>query len=285
MIILHRIATGDKHEVKSIVWCDRTNRFTQKISPNHVPLKMEIKTLHDINMDNSNNNVTVAQDPITSENKRSAIDKTNCPDTGASIMIAGRGLMRRMGLTHNNLHRDKTNVSAAEGSKIKVLGFIPVKLKVKDNEGQEHVARECLYFAEGVITTLVSLGALKNLNCLPANFPNPSSESASSLTETDDEDYDEEKEEVIKPRQPILERAEELPFPVTEENVPKIKAWLIQQFVNSSFNTTSAPLAKMSGIPMKIHIDPEAEPVAVHRPIPIPHHWREQVEKDLNRDV
>ena len=114
MIHLHRVATAgtDKHEVKSIVRCERTNRFTPKTSPNHVPLKMEIETLHDIDLDNNYNNITVARDPITSKDRRTAIDKTNCPDTGASITIAGRGLMRKMGLTHNNLHRDKTNVSA-----------------------------------------------------------------------------------------------------------------------------------------------------------------------------
>ena len=44
-------------------------------------------------------------------------------------------------------------------------------------------------------------------------------------------------------------------------------------------------MAKMSGPPMKIHIDPKAIPIAGHKPIPIPHHWQEQVMADLDRDV
>ena len=66
------------------------SRFTQKLSPNHTALNMEIETLHEINMDNTNNNITPARDPITASDKRKATDKTNCPDTGASITIAGR---------------------------------------------------------------------------------------------------------------------------------------------------------------------------------------------------
>ena len=194
--------------------------------------------------------------------------------------------MKKMGLTHNNLHRDKTNMLAAEGTRIKVLGFIPVQLKVKDNAGEEQTAKECLYFAEGVIITLVSLGALKSLNCLPRTFPQPDTESASSLTERDNEDWEEEdKEKEIRERQPTPEKPNKLPFPATEENVPKLKGWLIEQFASSSFNIPSAPLAKMLGPPMKIHINPEAEPVATHKPIPIPLHWGDQVEKNSTETV
>ena len=36
---------------------------------------------------------------------------------------------------------------------------------------------------------------------------------------------------------------------------------------------------------MKIHVDPKAILVAVHKPIPIPHHWQAQLKDDLERDV
>ena len=35
---------------------------------------------------------------------------------------------------------------------------------------------------------------------------------------------------------------------------------------------------------MKIHIDPEAIPVAAYKPIPIPHHWQKIVKSKLDRD-
>ena len=54
----------------------------------------------------------------------------------------------------------------------------------------------------------------------------------------------------------------EAPFPCTPENIPRLKHWLEDMFATSSFNTSSAPMAKMSGPPMKIHVDPKAIPVA-----------------------
>ena len=35
---------------------------------------------------------------------------------------------------------------------------------------------------------------------------------------------------------------------------------------------------------MKIHVDPKTNPIAAHKPIPIPHHWQEIVKKELDRD-
>lgn len=54
-----------------------------------------------------------------------------------------------------------------------MLDFIPVKLRVIDKEGQIHETNECLYFAKGVNSTLVSLRAMKNLRCVPKNWPLP----------------------------------------------------------------------------------------------------------------
>ena len=36
---------------------------------------------------------------------------------------------------------------------------------------------------------------------------------------------------------------------------------------------------------MKIIVDPNANPIVVHKPIPISHHWHEQVKKALDRDM
>ena len=41
----------------------------------------------------------------------------------------------------------------------------------------------------------------------------------------------------------------------------------------------------MEGPPMKLMIDPNAEPIAHHSPIPIPIHWQEEVKAGLDRDV
>ena len=134
------------------------------------------------------------------------------------------------------------------------------------------------------ITTLISLKALKNLECVPECFPLPAAETACGLTDRDDMEEDEE-DITIVPRQPTPDRPEQPPFSATEENIPRLKAWLMEKFETSSFNISSAPMAKMSGPPMKIHVDPDARPIAIHKPISIPHHWQAQVKADLDRDV
>ena len=105
--------------------------------------------------------------------------------------------MKKMVLNNDNLLRDNTRLYAAKGTSIKVWGFIPVKLRAKGKEGEIHEANECLYFAEGILTTLVSLGALKNLGCVSKNFPYPETESGSSLTKRNNRDKEEDEKEVV----------------------------------------------------------------------------------------
>ena len=52
------------------------------------------------------------------------------------------------------------------------------------------------------------------------------------------------------------------------------------------FNTcTHQPLQAMTGEALKITFKPDAEPQAVHCPIPVPHHWKEDVKAALDADV
>ena len=81
-----------------------------------------------------------------------------------------------------------------------------------------------------------------------------------------------------KPTQP--------PFPATEENRQRLQEWLLDYYKSSTFNTSkhqSLPL--MDSIPMRLMIDPEAEPVAHHIPVPVPLHWQEDVKAGLDHDV
>merc|ERR1712239_60405 len=189
-------------------------------------------------MENVGNVLKVPRVLVTRADMRKAMDNTNCPDTGASITLGGKSLMKKMGLNNDNLMRDNTKVSAAERSTIKVWGFIPVKLRVVDSVGGVREANECLYFAEGILNTLVSLTALKNLGCVSKSFPYPDVESASSLTERDNEDYEEDpKEEESIPREDTPNRPTELPFPPLEENVPKLRAWLVEKLLQHVFST------------------------------------------------
>ena len=78
----------------------------------------------------------------------------------------------------------------------------------------------------------------------------------------------------------------EIPYAATEKNIPKLKEWLLDYFGATAFNTCEhqkPPL--MTGEPLRLHVDPNARPIAVHKPATVPIHWQEKVLNDLERDV
>ena len=78
----------------------------------------------------------------------------------------------------------------------------------------------------------------------------------------------------------------QLPFEPTPDNLPKLKQWLLKTIKSSSFNQCShQPLPTMTGDPVKLHLKDDAVPHAIHTPIPVPHHWKQQVKDDLDRDI
>ena len=57
------------------------------------------------------------------------------------------------------------------------------------------------------------------------------------------------------------------PFPVkpTEENIPKLKSWLLNQFSKLDFEITLQPLQSMSGKPPKLYIVDDAIPYVARK--------------------
>ena len=72
----------------------------------------------------------------------------------------------------------------------------------------------------------------------------------------------------------------------TEENVSKLKQYLLDYYSSITFNTCEhQPLPMMEGPPMRLMIDPKVTPTAYHSSIPIPIHWQDDVKAGLDRDV
>ena len=72
----------------------------------------------------------------------------------------------------------------------------------------------------------------------------------------------------------------------TEEDVDKLKSWLLEHYKSSTFNVCEHQrLPVMTGEPLQLHVDPDATPVAVHKPTLVPIHWRAAVKEGLDRDV
>ena len=77
-----------------------------------------------------------------------------------------------------------------------------------------------------------------------------------------------------------------IPFPAISANINNLKQWLLNYYAASTFNTCPHnQLPLMTGPPLALMVDPEATPVAIHSPIPVPIHWQDEVKAGLDRDV
>ena len=72
----------------------------------------------------------------------------------------------------------------------------------------------------------------------------------------------------------------------TEKDVPALKEWLLNYYGSTTFNICEhQPLPMMKCEPLQLFLNPEAKPVAVHKPAVVPIHWQDKVFADLERDV
>ena len=78
-----------------------------------------------------------------------------------------------------------------------------------------------------------------------------------------------------------LERPDFLPLATMEQNVDKMKSWLLDRFSSSTFIRCPQALLLMKGEPIKIHIDPKS----VYTAATVPIHWCDEVQAQLNQDV
>ena len=77
-----------------------------------------------------------------------------------------------------------------------------------------------------------------------------------------------------------------LPFPATDANRQKLQQYLLDYYKAGAFNTCEhQTLPLMDSLPMKLMVDPDAEPVAHYTPVPVPIHWRDAVKAGLDHDV
>ena len=79
-------------------------------------------------------------------------------------------------------------------------------------------------------------------------------------------------------------RPNALPFEPTEENIPMLKQYIIEQFSKSAFDRT-APFPIITGPPAHIHLRPDAKPSQRHTANKIPHHLAKPAKESLSADV
>ena len=210
-------------------------------------------------------------------------------DTGCQSCLAGIVVINRLGLRESDLIPVKMKMNAANEDGITIIGATFLHISGTNKKtGETLITRQMTYVTDSSDKLFLSREACEALGIISKSFP----EIGECSTSTQAPEYQNgaSAPEIASCgcpiRQPPPPPPTSLPFPATEENVPRLRDYLLKYYSSSTFNTCEhQPLPLMEGPPLKLMIDPAAQPVAYHKPVPIPLHWQEEVKKGLDQDV
>ena len=237
---------------------------------------------------------------------------TSLPDTGAQMVVCGMDLVHRMGVKRRDLIPLANGVTAANNQGIKLLGGVLVTITGKGRDGHTRTSYQLCYVAEGLQRLFLSKAACKDLGIISPTFPaigtfdgkistqpnlNKCSltdpESPHQATPASSSGPSPVRGSGSKPSCSCPVRAlpptppSQLPFAAIEENIPKLKEWILAEYKESAFNcceNQTLPLITNSP-PMQLYVDPKAKPVAVNKCASVPLHWQREVKEGLDNDV
>ena len=202
-------------------------------------------------------------------------------DSGARTTVAHASLLEDLGLTRKDLFPVKQKLCGANSSELRVIGGMFLDLSIHSGNHKHSSKVLCYVQEDNPGKFYLSRTACEQLGLLPHNFPTPSSDSAEIAV---NKIKDPECSCPIRQKPPPMPTT--LPYPAVEENREKIQEWLMDYYAASTFNTCEhQTLPLMSGPPLKLIVDKDAKPHAVHTPIPVPAHWQKSVKEGLDRDV
>ena len=193
------------------------------------------------------------------------------PDSGASICLASTSHLVNLGLKETDLSPCHKKVMAVGGSILTCKGRIEVDFRIGDRS-----THQTLYICDLVDRIYFSREGCIDVGILHPSFPYPMDHKHHPTEEIAGLNDD------VASNSPKM-RSRTLPCPATESNADKLKQHLINEF--SSVFTRSTPFRQMNCKPAHIHLKEDAVPYAIHTPIPVPLHWKEQAKADLDRDV
>ncbi|RUS74671.1 hypothetical protein EGW08_017577 [Elysia chlorotica] len=209
-------------------------------------------------------------------------------DTGCQSCLAGLKLLSRMGLGQRDLLPVNMKMTAANSGAIDIIGALPLRISGTSPTNTKLETFQMVYFTSATDKLFLSKQACIALGMISPSFPTIGETNTLHSTDSEINPNTPVTEQVCKcpRRQPPPPCPTTLPFPATEENVDELEKWLLKYYEASTFNVCEHQLLpKMSGPPIRLMINPDAQPVAYHTPIPIPVHWQDEVKAGLDQDV
>ena len=175
-----------------------------------------------------------------------------------------------------------------------VLGAILITItgQVKSSR-QQLSSQQICYIVSNCDKLILSKEVCRDLQLIPANFPQVGScnslntDNSAQVTATSQKDSG--MSPLLcgcPPRTSTPPPPTSMPHPATEDNREKLEEFIMDYYKGSAFNVCEHhPLPMIQDKPLSIIVDDKVKPTAIHKPVPIPVHWEQQVKDGLDRDV
>ena len=217
--------------------------------------------------------------PIVQGKRKTAQLAKIFPDSGADICLAGSKHLVKLGIRTDELITCRKTITAVGGHVLKCRGCLVMEFNISGN-----TTRQPLYICDRVDRIYFSRKGCKEVHILPSSFPFPAQTDVASIEPATPTHPMEPTTACTAPEPVLPPRPTALQFTDTEENIPKLKQYLIEKFEDTVFSRGTT-FRSMNCPPAHIHLKDDAKPHAVHTPYSIPIHWRDEVKRLLDRDV
>ena len=206
-------------------------------------------------------------------------------DSGCQSSIIPLDTALSMGYCKDDIMPVKLSMKGAISEDLGVEGGIILQVSIKDDNGESASCKQLVYLSRKMNKAFLCREALEQLKIISPNFPEISIEQTFNLTTEPTTNTS-----CNCPRRgkEVPPMPQELPDGLTgrDKDVPALKEWLLQYYGSTAFNVCEhQPLPLMNCEPLKLYLNENAKPVAVHKPAVVPVHWRGKVLADLERDV
>ena len=187
-------------------------------------------------------------------------------DSGCQSTVIPSQMAYEMGLKKRDFLPVRMKMSGAGSNDLCIMGAIILDISTKDEEGMIVESKQFYYVSGFVKKLFLSKQAMEDLGIIDQKFPLPASKNTNrSATYGTDNTLDDVCECPRRQHSPPS-LPSELPSGIhrTENDVARLKYWLLEYYQSSSFNKCKhQPLPKMTGAPLRLYMDPEAIPVAI----------------------
>ena len=258
-------------------WDEGLDKFV-KTNPQEPPLmEVQVKVLSQVQKQFLGRRASLwTQLGRAKRGRRSAL-----ADTGAMVCTAGLDILGTMGIQKDMLAKTRMVLRGVKRSRLTVVGAVAVEISAGGK-----TAYQILYVTEETKQLILSRTCLEQLGVVAEDFHTKGMVGDVHVTSGSGKNIGGGKAACgCYARSAVPKLPESMPWPPAESNADALEQWVRDYYASSAFNVCEhQPLQAMSGPPLQIRVREGAEPIALHQPIPLPHHWRQAVLEGLERD-